>query len=204
MNYADLQERIATDSKREDLINDIPDFIAEGEQLIFSRLESYALEITLDDDDRVTPEGGVYTLPARLVTVRSIIPVGCVPLDRVDETLIAQYEHLGRAAMYVPRPTSIVIAGTPAPESEFLLQYFGKPLPLSDVNNENTLLTDYPKLYKQAAQVSLYQRAKDYEAAQIAFQEANSTVDEINRAMKKLLGGRRSSNPYNVTFRSSY
>lgn len=203
MNYTELQAWIVDDSHRENYAGaTVQTCIQEAEDRIFARLESYLLTQTLSDAIRVGTTGE-YTLPGRIVKVRYVIPDGAAPLDEVDETLVAQYASLQSQTVWTPRLNTIVIAGTPGVGWTGKAQYFGLPDRLS-VTPTNTLLDDCMALYKKMAQVSVFQRMRDYESAQIAFQEGNSLIDELNRQMKTKLGGRRSANPYNVGFRSSY
>jgi hypothetical protein len=179
-------------------------FIAEGESILRARLEAYGLEVILTDADRTDVDSGVYTLPSGLITVRHVIRDDGTPLTSVDETLIAFNRTLTTQQQYCVRPTTIVIAGTPAEESEIALHYFGIPAPLDGDNDTNTLLSDYPGLYKDLGMVGVYERASNLGMAQAKLQKANSLIDEINRAMKKKLGGKQAANAYNVGFRSSY
>jgi hypothetical protein len=179
-------------------------FIAEGEARIFAKLESYALVTTITDAQRVDPTMGEYTIVGKLVAVRYVLPIdGSQPLERVDETIAAQYRTAGTPLVYAPRPTSILVAGNPGAGSSFKVHYFGLPDSLATTAT-NTLLDENPQLYKNAALVSLYQRARNFDAAQAALDDMVGLINELNRKVKKLLGGRRSANPYNVDFRSSY
>jgi hypothetical protein len=50
----------------------------------------------------------------------------------------------------------------------------------------------------------LFKRARNLELASAMFQSVQSLIRDINRKMKKKLGGGQSANAYNVSFRSSY
>lgn len=204
MNYGELKAAILSDSHREDYVDEVARFVTEAEGMIYARLKSYGLEYTLTDADRSATDSPVYTLPVKTVQVRHVIPPLCQPLTQSDETTVAMNRTATRAYVYAVRPNTIIIAGTPAAEATFLLQYYGLPAPLVADGDTNTLLNDFPQLYKEAAQVPLFKRAKDFESAQVAFQSANSLIDEINRLVRKKTSGAQSANPYNVSFRSSY
>jgi hypothetical protein len=203
MNYVALQAWLIDDCHREDYVgNTVQKCIEEGEDRIFARLESYLLTTILADAQRIGVTGE-YTMPGKVIEIRYVTPPGQQPLDKTDETLVAQYATAQTPLVFVPRDTTLVIAGTPGVGSTFSVQYFGLPARLA-VTADNSLAQDCGLIYKKMAQVSIFQRMHDYESAQIAFQEGNSLIDEVNRQMKKKLGGRRSANPYNVSFRSSY
>lgn len=204
MNKQELRDAILGDSHRSDYTDHVDRFIAEGESILRARLEAYGLEVTLTDADRTDVESGVYTLPSGLVTVRQVIRSDGYPLTSVDESLIAFNRSVTSIIQYCTRPTTIVIAGTPAEDTEIALHYFGIPAPLVNDADTNTLLDDYPGLYKDLGMVGVYERAGNLGMAQAKLQKANSLIDEINRAMKKKLGGKQAANAYNVGFRSSY
>ncbi len=213
MNRSEIITAALADAHREDyatVVEDgiaLPDrFMAEAEALISARLESYALEYQFTDADR----GGittspVYTLPPRVTLVRHLFKTGCpIPLSAVDETIVGQRSRSSGVECYAVRARGIIVAGTPAAETTLDLHYFGLPAPLVQATDTNTLLNDFPQLYKEAFQIPVFKRARDYEAVQAINSSVQSLIDEINRKVKKLLGGARSSNPYNVTWRSSY
>ena len=204
MNYSELKTAVLSDSHREDYIDLIDRFVDEAEAFIFAKLQSYGMQVTLTDTDRSGVDSAVYSLPSKLVQIRHVIPTGCKPLDQVDETLISRWQDSPHVLVYAVRPTSLIIAGLPSANAEFALHYYGLPDALVEDDDTNTLLEDYPQLYKEAAQISVFKRAKDYEAAQVAQDSAVGLINEINRKIRKQLGGARSSNPYNVEFRSSY
>lgn len=205
MNRSELITAALSDSHREDYLPHASRFVAEAEAMIAARLESYGLEAVLDDDDRADITSPIYTLPSRIRLVRHLFRVGCAkPLEAVDETVVSQRSRSTNVECYAVRVSSVIVAGTPAEDAQLTLHYFGLPEPLIQDTDTNALLNDYPQLYKEAMQVSIFKRAKDFESSQVAFSSANGLIDEINRQVKKLLGGARSSNPYNVTHRSSY
>lgn len=180
-------------------------FLQEAEARISARLETYGLQFEFTDANRDDITSPVYTLPDRVVSIRYLFVEGCAkPLTRVDETLIAQYSRTTRVHLYAVRANSIIVAGVPAEGTTIRMHYFGLPEPLVNDTDTNKLLNDYPQLYKDAMQVSIYKRAENYDAASIASSSAQALIDEINRKVKKGLGGKQSANPYNVSWRSSY
>lgn len=213
MNRSELIAAALGDAHREDYATKAEGgilittrFVTEAEALIASRLEAYGLEATLNDVSRSNDfTSPIYALPDRLRLVRHVFKVGQpVPLDAVDETNIGLYSSAREVIAYCVRVAHLIFAGLPGEGTEFKLHYFGLPAPLVNDTDTNKLLNDYPQLYKEAMQVYIFKRAKDFESAQVAQQSALSLIDEINRQVKKQLGGARSSNPYNVSFRSSY
>ncbi len=203
MNYGELKTAILSDSHREDYTPYIERFVAQAEALISSRLEAYLLTATLDDTDRTGADSPVYDLPSKLTLLRHV-HINDLPLTQTDEGTIAQWRTAADVGFYCVRGNQIITAGTPAAGTELQIQYFGMPEALAEETDTNSLLTEYPQLYIEAAQVYVYKRARNFEAAQIAFQSVGGLLDEINRKVKKKLGGAQPVNPYNVSFRSSY
>jgi len=206
MNYGQLKTAAYGDAHREDYLSNaalVAQQTAEGEALIAARLESYSLDATINDAVRIGTTSA-YALPAKTVLVRHLLNSDGLPLEAVDETSIGLHQTLTTPCEYTVRPAHLAIAGNPAAGTVFTLKYFGLPAALAVDADTNTLMTDYPQLYKEAIQVFIFKRARDYEAAEVAFQSVNSLITEINRKMKKLLGGAKSANPYNVSWRSSY
>lgn len=204
MNRVQLITAALSDSHREDYLTFADRFMQEAEAMISSRLEFYALEYTLSDADRVSVLSPVYNQPPRVTTAKTILRSDGFRLDQVDESVIAQWQNASVVLAYVIRPKTFMLAGNPGAGSTFTLQYFGTPAPLIADTDTNALLNDYPQLYKESFQVSVWKRAQDLEKASAMFQSANALIDELNRKMKKLIGGARSSNPYNTQWRSSY
>jgi hypothetical protein len=201
MTYAELKAAILSDTHRADYEPYIARFVAQGEALIALSLEGYFLTATLDEDDRVLE--AVYSLPSKVTLMRTVL-YDNRPLNPVDETLIAQYRSVADVMSYCMRDSTILFAGIPPEDAEFTLNYFGMPAALTNDTDTNTLLEECPQLYIEAAQVYLFKRARNFEAASAMFQSVTSYIRDINRRTKKKLGGGQSANPYNVSFRSSY
>lgn len=205
MNFGELKTAILSDSHREDYTAHVARFVQEAEGLIASRLESYSLEYTFSDADRAgDTTSNVYTLPPKVVQVRHIL-YNNLPLEEQNESAIGLYRSSSDVLMYVVRPLTVAFAGIPPALAAPKMLYFGLPAALSADVDTNTLLTDYPQLYKESAQVALFKRAENLEKSSAAFQSVISLIDDINRRVKKQMGGAQSlATPYNVTFRSSY
>lgn len=201
MIYSELKTAILGDTHREDYITHIARFVQQGEALIKLSLEGYFLEATINETSRVVE--AIYSLPSQVTLMRTVLYNNC-PLDQVDETLIAQYRSITTVVAYCMRGSTLLFAGIPPTDAEFQLKYFGMPAALVNDNDTNALLNDCPQLYIEAAQVYLFKRARNFEAASAMFQSVSSYIREINRQTKKKLGGGQSANAYNVSFRSSY
>jgi len=206
MNYGELKTRALADSHREDFDTIVENFIAEGEALIETRLEAYPLEIQMDDLDR---DENVYTIPAsRVSLIRHVYVSGYeLPLTQSDESTVGLSIAANSSVptTYAVRPNGVLaFGGNPATDAIITVHFFGMPARLVDDTDTNDLLEDYPQLYIEAAQVYIYKRAQDYESAQIVNESVIALCRELNRRMKKMLGGAEAVSPYNLNFRSSY
>lgn len=201
MNYAQLQTAILSDSHRADYQTYIARFIEQGEALIEMTLKGYFLEATIGESNRIVEN--VYSLPAKVTKMRTVT-YNNVPLTPTDETSISLFRSSTNIINYSMRDTNIAFAGTPPTDAEFKLFYYGMPARLSDVANTNNLLTDYPQLYIEAAQVYVFKRARNLELASAMFQSVQSAIKDINRKMREKLAGGEAVAAYNTSFRSSY
>lgn len=201
MIYSELKTAILSDTHREDYTAYITRFVQQGEALIALSLEGYFLEATLNESSRVLE--AIYTLPSKVTSMRTVL-YDNVPLDSVDETLIAQYRSITDVRAYCMRDSTILFAGIPPTNAVFKLAYFGMPAALVNDADTNNLLNDCPQLYIEAAQVYLFKRARNFDAASAMLQSVQAYIRELNRKTKKKLSGKQSANPYNVAFRSNY
>lgn len=201
MNYSELQAAILSDSQRADYQPYIARFIEQGEALIEMTLRGYFLDTTIDETNRVLEN--VYSLPAKVTKMRTVT-YNNVPLTQTDETSIALFRSSTAIASYCMRNAQILFAGIPPVDSVFQLQYYGMPARLTDALPINNLLTDYPQLYIEAAQVYVFKRARNLEMSSAAFQSVQSCIREINKKMREKLSGGEAAPVYNTSFRSSY
>lgn len=203
MNFAELKERALSDAHREDYADKVAGFVELAEAYIFARLEAYGLESTLTDAERIEPDSPVYNLPTRFVSERYILLNG-LPLDKRDESAIYNLRNSSSVIAFAMRPRSVIFASTPASGTTLNLHYWGLPAQLVQETDTNTLMNEYPTLYIEATQIFIYKRARDFDKSRESESSVNDTIKQINRKVKKQMGGVRSSNPYNVRWRSSY
>lgn len=212
MIYSELKTAILSDTHREDYSPYVVRFIQQAEALIALSLDGYFLSAALTDADRAAVGSNVYwlNLPSvtaiarNITTMRTVLYGSEPPLTQMDETLIQQHTSSTRVFAYCMRDNQILFAGTPPVGAIITLNYYGMPKALVLDSDTNNLLNDCPQLYIEAAQVYLFKRARNFEASSAMFQSVQLYIKEINRRMKKKLGGGQSANAYNVSFRSSF
>lgn len=202
--YTALQTAILEDTHRDDLASLLPRFIRLGEGLIRRDLSAYELLATLADSDRVSD--GLYTLPGRILEIRSIHVVGRDgdALHRVGPNAIRRLSSSADVVQYCQMGNdTIEFRGVPGATETFDVRYFGTPAPLSDTPT-NTLLTDHEGLYQAAATYYLYLHTQDRELAQDQADTFDAIMERINESMARKIGGGAVAPTYNFATRSSY
>lgn len=205
--FADLKAAIIADTHRADLTADIPRFVRLAEGLIRRDLRAYELLTTLTDSDRVTPGEGIYTLPGRVLDIRSIHLQGRQgdSLHRVMPGHIRRLDAAADVIQYCQHGTdTIEFRGVPSDSQVFDLRYFGTPAPLVDDADTNTLLADHEGLYQAGAQFYLYTQTQDRELAQDNANIFDAIIERLNEQMSRKIGGGAIAPTYNMSSRSSY
>lgn len=204
MNYTELQAAIISDSHRADLASEIPRFIRQCEGLIRQNLKAYELLATLTDSDRVSD--GLYTLPGRVLDVRSIHLVGRQgdALDRVGPGQIRRLDATADVLMYAQYGNDTVeFRGVPTATDQFEVRYFGTPAPLDTVAT-NTLLDDHENLYMAGSLFYLYKNEQDRTLQQDNATEFDAIISMLNEQMARKTGGQRVAPTYNMSSEASY
>lgn len=189
MTYAELKAAIIAGSSRADLTASVPFFVQLAEEMIRRELTAQVYEVTLDEDDRV--EGGLYSLPSTLLSVRWI-KVESGSRERALEQKGGA--ELGRLPANAPvqwfavEGATVEFRGVPAADAELRLGYKGYPPPLSDDGDE---LAIDSALYLYGALFHLYgpSGTQDLELAQAALDTFTDAVTKFNEAGARKLGG---------------
>lgn len=192
MDYATLKETVLAFGHRPDLTDEVPRFIALAEEMIRRDLRANVYTTTLDDDDRVEEGSAKYNLPSTLLEIRSLVhqdddgivlePIGLHQIKDLPDTADPQsYAVIGDG--------TVEIRGTPSEEAEFELTYFGHPEALAADEDTNDLLTDHSTLYIEGALFHLYKFTQDLELAQGALDTFTASLEKLNEAAGRKLGG---------------
>lgn len=206
LTYTTLQTAIMTDTHRPDLASEIPRFIRLAEGLIRRELRAYELSATLTDADRVTAGEGVYTLPGRVLDIRSIHLVGRQGdgLNRVMPGHIRRMAGTADVVQYCQYGDgTLEFRGIPGSSDEFEVRYFGTPAPL-DTTATNELLDDHEGLYMAGAKFYLYQYEQNLELAQAEANTFDAIMERINEQMARKISGGTVAPTYNFSHTSSY
>ncbi len=205
MNYGELKQAILDDTHRADLSSHVERFIRQCEGLIRRDLSGYLVGATMTDSDRAGD--GVYTLPARVLELRtvrlqgrqgdSIARVAIDQIHRLDSTTdVVQYAELGNG--------EIEFRGVPTASDVFDILYYGTPVAFSGDSDENELLTDHETLYMAGSKFFLYLHTQDMELAGAELDIFNGVIDTLNEQIARKIGGATVAPSYNMAGGSSY
>lgn len=144
--YDGLKASIANWLNRDDLTNEIPDFITMAETRLAHEVRIPTLEkkalITVDTD-------GYSTIPADFLEVKDIFYNG-TPLQRLSVTKMHTYSGESGTPLYFAREAGkLLFYPTPTMSASDSLEmiYYYKVDPLSDAAPTNVLLSTTPELY---------------------------------------------------------
>jgi hypothetical protein len=201
VTYAELKAAVLAYAHRPDLTDDAAGFVRLAEGKLRRELLASTYTHTLDETDRV--ENGVYTLPAAALEVRSLA-ASSYALQQVSINMMRGADTEGTPALFAVIGDTIEIRGTPAADSEFTLEYFGSSTALSADEDTNDLLENHEALYLYAALFYLYQFTQDVELAQGALDTYTDTLEKLNEAATRKLGGAAVAGAYNFCSTPSY
>lgn len=151
VSYDTLKAAVADWLNRNDLVEQIPEFIALAEARIARTLRRTTVTNT------VTISGENTSLPVDCVELRgAVLSTGQPSLDKplqvvTPETLMDVRARSGNSK---GRPTHVSVIGTtlrvaPIPDSQYdaVLSYFQKLVPLTSINQSNVVLAEAPDVY---------------------------------------------------------
>lgn len=186
-NYDDLCKAIVRWSHREDIIDLIPDFIANTEQHMYDN-ETCALKLrSMETISTSLTTGRLIELPTNYESSRSIRLV----LDGGGEIQFRTPEALNRKA-FTGKPQFFSIIGNNiefdcVPDSEYTIevQYFKKADPLTSDNQTNEILTAHSNIYLFGAlyEVAVYEQ--DYQEQEVKSRRFFNAIKGANKTDKR-------------------
>lgn len=206
LTYTTLQTAVMTDTHRPDLSAEVPRFIRLAEGLIRRELKAYELTYTMTDSDRVTAGEGIYTLPGRVLDIRSIHLVGRQgdSLTRVMPGHVRRLAGTADVLQYCQFGDGTVeFRGIPGTSDSFDVRYFGTPAPL-DTTATNELLDDHEGLYMAGAKYYLYLYEQNLELAQAEANTFDAIMERINEQMARKISGGTVAPTYTMSSEASY
>lgn len=209
MNFGLLKTAILDDTHRPDLTSHVARFVRQCEGMIRRDLRGYPITAEITSANQI--EDGIYSLPARVSEVRTIIPQGrqgdslqqVAPgqIRRLDATAdVLQFAMLGDNE----NEELIEFRGVPGASDVFDILYYGTPVAFLNDSDLNDLLTNHETLYMAGSKFFLYLHTQDRELAQDELQIYRGVMDSLNEAEARRLGGANITPTYNFAGGSSY
>ena len=183
--YTNLQEAIAGWLHRDDLTDEITDFIA----LCESTMQVKCKLVDLEWAATVTITAGVGALPTDFVGMRSIYWNDSLsqPLQYITPEQFDAMRSWGEGDTYFYTISGTTIRTSNTETGSAIMTYYAKFLPLSGSNASNAILASYPDayLYGSLAQGFIYTQ-DDTNAAKYSalFSNAIDRINENNAARK--------------------
>lgn len=187
MNFGELKARILAQAHRDDLSDHVAGFVEQAEGMIRRELTAGLYEVTLDEDARVA--GGVYSLPATLLSVRTIRAADGAYERALEQKSGAELGRMPATATvqwFAVEGSTVEFRGVPGADAEFRLTYRGHPPALSADGDELALES---ALYLYGSLFHLFQFTQDLELAQAALDTFSDAVTKLNAAASRKLGG---------------
>jgi hypothetical protein len=176
--YTNLQTEIANWLHRDDLTDEIPDFIALCEATLQVRCKLVEFESTAT----VTITSGVGTLPTGFVGMRSVYWNDSLaqPLQYITPEQFDAMRSWGDGDTYFYTISGSTIRTSNTETGGVIMTYYAKFVPLSGSNTSNAILSNFPDayLYGSLVQACIYTQ-DDAGAAKYSSLFSNA-IDRIN------------------------
>jgi len=186
-NFDNLVKSIINWSHRPDLGELIPDFIQLAENAMYANQDENLKVRSMEFISTSTTNGKYLALPDYYESARGIrLTVDGNP-DLVYKTPEAMKRRpaSGLPQFYTILGNQIEFDRTPDTGYTIELQYYRKALPLTESNQTNEVLTDYPDLYLSGALVELFTHSQDYQQQQIYKQRFIAAIKGANKSDKR-------------------
>ncbi len=186
--YDELVKSVNDWGIRDDLNNQIPDFILIAETEMYNN-ELMPLKIRdMETISTLSTDGSRFLdLPDRFESMRSIRIV----VDSGGEITYQTPERMVRQP-YTGKPLFFTIIGdqvefdrTPDQVYNVELQVYVRPLGLSETNQTNSVLTSYPNIYLFGALTEFFTRAQEDKQAQKYNIRFLNAIKGANKSQKK-------------------
>jgi hypothetical protein len=145
--YADLKNKVALYLDRDDLDEQISDFVA----LVEARINRVVRSVNQETRTIWTVSSESYTLPSDFRRLRKIAIEGTPdrPLREISPQSVAgQYNgSTGEPQAYYLEGRTITFAPPPAKPTRFSVTYWARVEPLTSENDSNWLLEEHPDIY---------------------------------------------------------
>ena len=186
--YTELKASIANFLNRDDLTATIPDFISLAESSINNEIRHWRMETraetTLDGQFTGIPTDWLSTIRFHL-TGNGTSSLEFMSLATIQNSRAARNDSAGTPTNYSLNSGQFELMPTPDGEQSAILMYYAKIPTLSDSNETNWLLTNYPDIYLYGALLHSAPYLKEDERAQTWAALYTAAVTRVNNASNK-------------------
>ena len=190
LNYTTLQAWALERAVYPELTTEVVTFIRECEAMIRRKVDALELRVTLTETDRSA--AGLYNLSGRVREVRAAYAVNAsgesYPLENVGVSGIRQLRADADVLHYAIAGQQIEFRGVPATDAAIELVVIGWPEALGTTST-NDLLTYLEDLYTFGTLAKLYEYTQDFELADRAMGLFDKAAAELNKALRRRVGG---------------
>ena len=186
--YTELKASIANFLNRDDLTATIPDFISLAESSINNEIRHWRMETraetTLDGQFTGIPSDWLSTIRFHL-TGNGTSSLEFMSLATIQNSRAARNDSAGTPTNYSLNSGQFELMPTPDGEQSAILMYYAKIPTLSDSNETNWLLTNYPDIYLYGALLHSAPYLKEDERAQTWAALYTAAVVRVNNASSR-------------------
>mgnify|MGYP003630957028 FL=1 len=186
--YTELKASIANFLNRDDLTATIPDFISLAESSINNEIRHWRMETraetTLDGQFTGIPTDWLSTIRFHL-TGNGTSSLEFMSLATIQNSRAARNDSAGTPTNYSLNSGQFELMPTPDGEQSAILMYYAKIPTLSDSNETNWLLTNYPDIYLYGALLHSAPYLKEDERASTWAALYTAAVMRVNNASNK-------------------
>jgi hypothetical protein len=203
-SYDDLKLYIAAAMFRDDLTDQIPNFISFAENRIFREFRVWRMK----DERTVSLTSGVesfnYLSSAR--EIKSITLTGnnprvlkYIPLDALREKYAGASS--GIPCEYSFQENKIIVAPIPSSDMSLSVVYVLIPSPLADATPSNLVLQYYPEIYIHATMVEAQRFVRNMEQMAVSEQAYRQALDSAHKESRKFLASGKNAARQDFTLR---
>ena len=187
-SYDDLVKSVINWSKRKDIQELLPDFIALAEYEMFNNAETQLRIRETETVSTASADARYLALPPNFEKARSVqLETGSGYCDVVFQAP----EQMNRLSS-TGQPRFFTIVGTElefdrVPDSSYTIQiqYYKKPDPITKINQTNIVLTDYPNIYLYGSLHQAHLWLEDIEETVKYAGKFQDAIKGANKADKK-------------------
>lgn len=186
--YNDLVESVIKWSHRKDILDLIPDFITLAEYEMFNNAETQLRIRETETVSTAAADARYLALPPNFEKARSVqLETGNGFCDVKFQSPEQMQRHIttGQPRFFTVVGTELEFDRVPDTAYTIQIQYYKKPDPLTDLNQTNIIITDYPNIYLFAVLHQVFLWSQDVEEAVNYAGKMQDAIKGANKADKK-------------------